>query len=89
MPPYVLAEAPGIDEDRRWFLERTLRQDGAKEVKEDSSSCDFAKVPTGFDFVVFQRGELRKQRKDYIIGLTDLLQNDVLREYRVVSAAEL
>ena len=82
------AQNAGIDEDWRWFLERTLRQDSAKEVKEDSSYCDFAKVPTGFDFVVFQRGELRKQRKDYIIGLTDLLQKDALRKYRVVSAAD-
>ena len=76
------AQSALIDEDQRWFLERTLRQDGAKEIKEDSSPCDFAKVPTSFDLVVFQRGELRKQRKDYIIGLTDLLQNEVLREYR-------
>jgi hypothetical protein len=82
------AQGAGIDEDRRWFLERTLGQDGAKEIKEDSSSCDFAKVPTGFDLVIFQRGELRKQRKDYIISLTDLLQNDALREYRVVSASD-
>ena len=82
------AESPGMDEDRRWFLQRTLRQDGVKEVKEDSSSCDFAKVPMESDFVVFQRGELFKQRKDYINGLTDLLQNEALREYRVVSAAE-
>jgi hypothetical protein len=82
------AQSAGIDEDQRWFLRQTLRQDGSKEVKEDSSSCDFAKVPMGSDLVVFQRGELRKQRKDYIIGLTDLLQSEVLREYRVVSAAE-
>jgi hypothetical protein len=82
------AQSAGIDEDQRWFLQRTLRQDGAKEVIGDSSSCDFAKVAMGSDLVMFQRGELRKQRKDYIIGLTDLLQSDVLREYRVVSAAE-
>jgi hypothetical protein len=82
------AQSALMDEDRRWFLERALRRDDAKEVKGDNSPCDFANVPKAFDFVVFQRGELRKQRKDYIIGLTDLRQNEVLREYRVVSAAE-
>jgi hypothetical protein len=82
------AQGALMDEDRRWFLERTLRQDGAMEVKEDTSPCDFSKVPTEFDFVVFQRGELHKQRKDYVIGLMDLLQNEVLREYRVIPAAD-
>jgi tetratricopeptide (TPR) repeat protein len=81
-------QSAGIDEDRRWFLERTLRQDGAKDLKEDSSLCDFGKAPTGFDLIVFQRSELRKQRMDYLIGLTDLLQNDALREYKVVSGPD-
>jgi hypothetical protein len=82
------AQSTDMDEDRRWFLERTLRQDGAKEVKEEVLSCDFSKVPIASDIVVFQRSELRKQREDYVIGLTDLLQKDALREYRVVSAAD-
>jgi hypothetical protein len=82
------AQGAGMDEERQWFLERLLRRDGAKSIAQDSSSCDFKKVPTRDDFVVFQRGQLRKQRKDYIIDLTDLLQNDALREYRLVSAAD-
>jgi Putative peptidoglycan binding domain/Tetratricopeptide repeat len=82
------AQSDSMDEERRWFLERTLRQEGAREVKGDDSRCDFAKIPRAFDIVVFQRGELLKQRRDYVIGLTDLLQKDDLREYRVVSAAD-
>jgi hypothetical protein len=77
-----------MDEERRWFLERELRREGAREVNEDNSRCDFAKSPKAFDLIVFQRGELRKQRIDYVLGLTELLQKDALREYRVVSAAD-
>jgi hypothetical protein len=82
------AQNAGMDEDRRWFIERTLRQDGAREVKVDVSSCDFAKIPMASDIVGFWRGELRKQRDDYVIYLTDLLQKDALRAYKVVSAAD-
>jgi hypothetical protein len=73
------AQSADTDEERRWFLERTLRQEGAKEVKEDEARCDFVKVPKASDIVVFQRGELRKERMDYVIGLTDLLQRRFTR----------
>jgi hypothetical protein len=77
-----------MDDDRLWFLERTLRQQGAKEIWHDGVPCNFAQVPTAIDIVVFHRVELRKQRPDYIQGLVDLLENDGLREYKVVTEAD-
>jgi hypothetical protein len=68
-------------------LQRALRQQGARNVKLTVPLCDFSRVPTETDIVAFQRGELRKQRDEYVIGLLDLISTDILREYRVVTAA--
>jgi hypothetical protein len=77
-----------MDEDRVWFLERTLRKEGAKDIKYDRVPCDFAQLPTTIDVVAFQRGEFRKRRMEYIVGLLDLLGKDDLREYKVVTEME-
>jgi hypothetical protein len=46
------------------------------------------KRPSGeTDIVAFQRGEFRKQRDEYVVGLLDLISKNVLREYQVVTAA--
>jgi tetratricopeptide (TPR) repeat protein len=76
-----------MDEGHVWFLERMLRDQGAKDVKIDRSPCDVSQLLTAIDVVVFQRGELRKQRPEYVIGLLDLIQNDSLREYRTITEA--
>jgi tetratricopeptide (TPR) repeat protein len=76
-----------MDEDRVWFLERVLRDQGAREIRTERSSCDMSRLLTSIDIIAFQRGELRKQRPEYIVSLLDLLQDDSLREFRVVTEA--
>lgn len=77
-----------MDEAHLWFLERMLRQQGAKDVKIDSSPCDISQLLTAIDVVAFQRSEFRKQRIEYIIGLFDLMENDSLREYNTITEAD-
>jgi hypothetical protein len=76
-----------MDEDRVWFLERLLRHQGATDVKTERAPCDMSQVLTAIDIVVFQRGDFRKQRLEYIIGLLDLIENDSLREYVTMTEA--
>jgi hypothetical protein len=76
-----------MDEDRTRLLERLFRQLGADEIKR-LSECDFSLVPTQTDIVAFQRGELRKQRPNYVIGLLDRINDNTLREYRVITESE-
>jgi tetratricopeptide (TPR) repeat protein len=83
----VCVAQTSMDEDRTWFVQRALRQQGARNVKLAASLCDFPRVSTEIDIVAFQRGELRKQRIEYVIGLVDLINADILREYQVVTAA--
>jgi hypothetical protein len=76
------------DDDRVWFLERMLRLQGAKDINRDATPCDLSQVITTNDIVAFQRRELRKQRDGYVVGLLNLLDNDSLQEYKIVTEAE-
>jgi hypothetical protein len=79
---------PKLDEDHLWFVERLLRDEGALDIKHDQQPCNFSKVAVSSDFIIFSRGELTKQRKEYIVALANLVEADAFRQFRVVSGAD-
>jgi hypothetical protein len=76
------------DESHIWFVERLMREQGAVDIKRQLQPCDVATVAASIDFIVFKRSELRKQRREYILGLVNLIESDTFRKYRIVTAEE-
>jgi hypothetical protein len=79
---------PRFDEDHLWLVERLLRDEGALDIKHDQQPCNFSNATVSSDFIIFSRGELAKQRKEYIVALANLVETDAFRQFRVVSAAD-
>ena len=74
------------DENHIWFVERLIRDQGATDIKRDLQPCDMARSSASIDIIVFIRGQLRKQRREYIRVLANLLEDDTFREYGIVTA---
>jgi hypothetical protein len=76
------------DDNHVWFVERLIRKLGATDLRRERQPCDLGKVSTSVDIIVFVRGELRKQRREYVIALVNLIESDTFRQYLVVTEDE-
>ena len=75
-------------DDYVWFFERLIRDQGATELNHERQPCDLSKVSTSVDIIGFVRGELLKQRREYVIALVNLIENDTFPEYRIITTNE-
>jgi hypothetical protein len=76
------------DEHHVWFVERLLHDQGAVDVNREMQPCDLPRDAASIDIIAFTRGELRKQRREYILEVVNLLENDIFSEYRIVTETE-
>ena len=67
------------------YVEHLLRDKGAQSVTSMSAPCDLSLASKAIDIVAFQRGELLKQREDYVFALTKKVEDDIFREYQIVT----
>jgi tetratricopeptide (TPR) repeat protein len=76
------------DEQHVWFVERFLREQGAVDVNRAAQPCDLPRDAATIDIIAFTRGELRKQAREHVLGVLNLLGNDSFLEYRIVTERE-
>ena len=69
------------------FVERTIRQLGAKQVF-GGQECGLSRVLSDADLIAFKRQWLLQQSKQYISSLVAMIESDSLREFKVISQAE-
>src|SRR5262249_38440813 len=74
------------DDSSSCFVERLIRSQGAHEIKQSPDPCDPVKIVSSVDLVLFERGELLKQKDEYVLAIAKLIENDDFREYRIVAA---
>jgi hypothetical protein len=67
------------------YVERVLADRAAKRITLGSSPCDLSNAPSTVDVVVFERGELLKQREGYILDLVKMVENGKFREFFTIS----
>jgi tetratricopeptide (TPR) repeat protein/peptidoglycan hydrolase-like protein with peptidoglycan-binding domain/uncharacterized protein YecT (DUF1311 family) len=67
------------------YVERLLNQQGASKVTRAPVPCELSKVGSSTDIIAFERGELLKQPETYIAALVRTIEDDVFREYRIVT----
>ena len=67
------------------YTERILGEQGAKKVISGAAPCDLSKAGSSIDVIAFQRGELLKQREDYIRALVKLIEENSFRKYTMIS----
>ncbi len=67
------------------YTERKLEELGAKNLTAGTAPCDFRTAASSADVIAFQRGELLKQREDYIRTLVKLVEAGSFRKYKVIA----
>jgi tetratricopeptide (TPR) repeat protein len=67
------------------YTERKLEELGAKTLTSGATPCDLSRAGSSIDIIAFQRGELLKQREDYIRALVKLIEGNSFRKYQVIS----
>ncbi|MDR3413470.1 MAG: hypothetical protein P4L87_21365 [Formivibrio sp.] len=68
------------------YIEHVLSDRGAKNVTTSvPPTCDLSKVATAVDIIAFQRGELLKERDDYILTLGKLIEAGTFRQYEIIT----
>ncbi len=67
------------------YTERKLEELGAKNLTVGTTPCDLRTATSSVDVIAFQRGELLKQREDYIRPLIKLVEADTFRKYKVIT----
>ena len=67
------------------FVERTLRHDGAIRLNTVLNLCELSKTLASIDIIAFQRGELLKERENYIATLVRLVEENTFRQYSMLS----
>lgn len=67
------------------YIERVLGEQGARAINSGGTPCDLSKVGSSIDVIAFQRGELLKQREDYIRALIRLIEGNSFRRYKMIS----
>lgn len=71
------------------FVEQKLVERGVRKVVRQPQICDLAKFSALVDIVAFQRGELLKQRDDYLLALVKLVETASFRQFDIIPAAEV
>jgi hypothetical protein len=67
------------------YIERTLGEQGGRKIVSGGAPCDLSKAGSTIDVITFQRGELLKQREDYIRALVKLIEGNSFRKYKMIS----
>jgi hypothetical protein len=69
----------------RRYIEQTVSDLGAKNLKSASTQCDLANAGSTTDIIALQRGEFLKSREDYIVRLVKLVEDGTFRELKIVT----
>jgi len=85
---FVCFSPSGIDDGRARFVDRLLRNQGAKDITHGQRGCDLAGKRPSIDVVAFMRGALRDQPREYVLTLKTLLDDDSFREYATITGAD-
>ena len=75
---------PSPDLERARFIEHVLRDTGATTIISMARPCDLPHAATAADIIAVQRGELLKQRNDYIIAFAKNIESHAFRQFRVI-----
>ena len=67
------------------YTERLLGEQGAKRIAFAPPRCNLEKALSSVDIIAFQRGQLLKEREDYLRELAKLVNEDAFRKYQLVS----
>jgi uncharacterized protein len=67
------------------YIERILEGQGAKKVISGTTPCDLSMAGSSIDIIAFDRGELLKQREDYIRPLVRAIEANSFRKYKTIS----
>jgi hypothetical protein len=67
------------------YVERIISEQGAKLVSSDARACDLGTAVSTIDILAFQRGELLKQKNEYILAWAKLMEGDIFQQYRVLA----
>jgi peptidoglycan hydrolase-like protein with peptidoglycan-binding domain len=67
------------------YTERILGEQGAKTIIAGAIPCDLSAAGTSIDIIAFERGELLKQREDYIRALVKLIGDNSFRKCKMIS----
>jgi peptidoglycan hydrolase-like protein with peptidoglycan-binding domain len=68
------------------FAEHLLRDRGARSLLAAADPCDLSAVTANVDIIAFQRGELLKQREEYLLQLAKLVDGAAFRELEVINS---
>jgi uncharacterized protein len=66
------------------YIEHILGDKGAKKLTTASAPCDLSQASSSIDVIAFQRGELLKDREDYILALAKMMEGETFRKYEIV-----
>ena len=66
-------------------MEHVLRDNGATTVISMAHPCDLPRAAATADIIAVQRGELLKQRNDYVIAFAKNIESHAFRQYQVIS----
>ena len=66
---------PKPDLERERIIEHLLRDNGVKTVTSMARPCDLARAATDADIIAVQRGELLKQRDDFIVAFAKNIES--------------
>jgi uncharacterized protein len=67
------------------YIEHILGDKGAKKLTTAPPPCDLSQASSSIDVIAFQRGELLKDREEYIMALAKMMEGETFRKYEIVS----
>jgi uncharacterized protein len=67
------------------YTERVLGEQGAKKITLGPPRCNLSMAASLIDIIAFERGELLKEREDYIRELVKLVNGDSFHKYQIIS----
>ena len=67
------------------FAEHLLRDKGIRSLSTTSAPCDLSSAAKSVDIIAFQRGDLLKQKDEYLLQLAKIVEGNVFREYEIVT----
>jgi tetratricopeptide (TPR) repeat protein len=76
---------PNPDLERERFVEHLLRDNGVKTVTSMARPCNLARADAEADIIAVQRGELLKQRDDYIVAFAKNIESHAFRQYQIIT----
>ena len=67
------------------FAEHLLRDKDVRSLSTTAAPCDLSAGTANVDIIAFQRGELLKQREEYLLQLAKLVDGSAFREFQVTT----